>query len=323
MQGKFNLDFFDRALIRREAHLLKESCLRVFDGLGDGCSGLVIDKFQDICIVHTYSDDFTFDWCNDNLKAPLLKICKTAYVWSRSADNDSRSREARLLLGERQEELIAQIDNLKVLLRPERVPQAGIFLDSKAIRDFIANKNLSGRILNTFAYTGSLGLSAYLAGAAEVVQIDSNSGILAWAKENFELNKFDGGGLMRFIEDDVLAFLDKEARRIQTGKRELYQMIILDPPTIGRSERGLFKVHHDLPALIESATRCLSRGGYLVVSLNAPDISIEIIELYLDKVVGDNRRSYQIIESLLPDAILYPTHHAESSVMRGLIAQLR
>ncbi len=316
-------EHFEQALRRREAQLKSEECLRIFDGLGDGFPGLVIDKFQEVGIVHSYSESLSFEWCQINLIETLKKVFKTAYLWGRSADNDSRAREARLLFGEKQEHLIVELGALKLILRPERLPQAGVFLDSRRIRDFLFEKKIKGRVMNTFAYTGSLGLAAHLAGASEVIQIDSNSGILAWAKENFELNRVEGGGIMRFIEDDVLDFLEKEARRIESGKREPCQIVILDPPTVGRSERGLFKVHHDLPNLIEGAVRCLGRSGYLVISLNAPDISVDTLELYLEKVLGEGQRGYQIVEILLADSILYPTHPAESSVMRGIIAQIQ
>jgi 23S rRNA G2069 N7-methylase RlmK/C1962 C5-methylase RlmI len=316
-------DHFEQALRRREAKLKKEECLRVFDGLGDGFPGLVIDKFGDVGVVHSYSESFSYEWCQTNLIESLRKVFKHAYLWGRSADNDSRNREAYLLFGDKQEQFVVHLGALKLILRPERLPQAGVFLDSLQIREFISEKSIKGRVINTFAYTGSLGLVAHLAGASEVIQIDSNSGILAWAKENFVLNRVEGGGIMRFIEDDVLDFLGKEARRIESGKREPCQMVILDPPTIGRSERGLFKVHHDLPNLIEVAIRCLGRSGYLVISLNAPDISIDTLELYLEKVIGESQRGYELVETLLPDPILYPTHPVESSVMRGIIAQIQ
>jgi 23S rRNA (cytosine1962-C5)-methyltransferase len=305
--------------LAKRAQLLKsQDCLRLFDGLGEGFRGLVIDKLSDVAVVHGYSELVTRDFVVSNLVEPLQPLAKTIYLWPRSRDNDSRTRQAELIFGPAKPEFTVEVDGIKHIVRPERLPQAGIFLDSSPVRSFISEIKVKGRVINTFAYTGSLGIAAHMAGAAEVIQLDSNSAILAWAKENFELNKISDGGIMRFIEDDVLGFLEKEARRIETGKRGFCDLIILDPPTIGRSDRGLFKVHHDLPELIELASRGIERGGYLIITLNAPDLSAETIEIYLDKVLGHSERQFEILRSFSADPLQYPTHLVESSVMRGL-----
>jgi 23S rRNA G2069 N7-methylase RlmK/C1962 C5-methylase RlmI len=313
---------FEIAFARRTQALRDKECLRIFDGAGDGYRGLVIDKLKDVAIVHGYADEINASFVKEKI-APLLEsLVKTVYLWQRSRDNDSRTREAELVFGQAQSEFVAEVGGVKLFVRPERLPQAGVFLDSAPTREFLVSRKFKGRVINTFAYTGSLGLVAYLAGANEVIQVDSSSAILAWAKENFELNLKPDGGMMRFIEDDVLGFLEKESRRINTGKKEACDLVLLDPPTVGRSERGLFKVHHDLPDLIEVAGRCVARGGCLIVSLNTPDISIDDIEILAEKVLGHSGRDFKIIQKLAPDPLEYPTHDIESSVMRGLILQL-
>jgi 23S rRNA (cytosine1962-C5)-methyltransferase len=313
---------FETALARRSHPLREKECLRIFDGAGDGYRGLVIDKLKDVAIVHGYAEEINHSFVKENV-APLLKsLVSTVYLWQRSRDNDSRTREAELVSGDPQPEFVAEVGGMKLLLRPERLPQAGVFLDSSSIREFLVSRQFKGRVINTFAYTGSLGLVAYIAGAKEVIQVDSSSAILSWARENYELNIKPDGGMMRFIEDDVLDFLEKESRRIGGGKKDPCDLVLLDPPTIGRSERGLFKVHHDLPNLIETAGKCISRGGCLIVSLNAPDISTDDIEILAEKVLGHSGRDFKILHKLSPDPIEYPTHDIESSVMRGLILQL-
>lgn len=314
----FNQKLLQDSIAKRTQLLKSQDCLRLFDGLGEGYRGLVIDKLSDVAVVHGYSELVTTDFVKSNLIEPLRPLVKTIYLWPRTKDNDPRSRQAELIFGEAKPEFIVKVDGIRHIVRPERLPQAGIFLDSTPVRKFITEIKVKGRVINTFAYTGSLGIAAHIAGAAEVIQLDTNPAILAWAKENFELNKISDGGSMRFIEDDVMGFLEKEARRIEAEKREPCDLIILDPPTVGRSDKGLFKVHHDLPDLIELSARCIEKGGYLIITLNAPDLLVETIEIYLDKVLGHSERHFEILETFSADPLQYPTHLVESSVMRGL-----
>jgi 23S rRNA (cytosine1962-C5)-methyltransferase len=85
------------------------------------------------------------------------------------------------------------------------------------------------RVLNAFAYTGGASMVARMAGA-EVTHLDAVKQIVAWGKENMELNKLSD---IRWIVDDALKFLKREVKR---GK--MYDGIILDPPAYGRGPNG-------------------------------------------------------------------------------------
>lgn len=101
-------------------------------------------------------------------------------------------------------------------------------------------------VLNLFGYTGGATLAALKAGA-EVCHVDGSKVSIARAKENARLS-----GLaekpVRFILDDALAFVKREARR---GKK--YDAIIMDPPAFGRGAKGeVWKIERDLPVLMDA-----------------------------------------------------------------------
>jgi 23S rRNA (cytosine1962-C5)-methyltransferase len=86
-------------------------------------------------------------------------------------------------------------------------------------------------LLNLFGYTGVASLAAAAAGA-NVTHVDASKKAIAFARQNQAL-----AGLVdkpiRWIVDDALAFVKREARR---GK--LYDGIIFDPPRYGRGPNG-------------------------------------------------------------------------------------
>ena len=86
-----------------------------------------------------------------------------------------------------------------------------------------------------------------------------------WGRDNFLLN---GLSLKTnvIVREDCLKFLEEEVRA-----RVLYDLIVIDPPTISRSKKmdQLFDVQVDYVYLIERTLRLLSPGGVIFFSTNS------------------------------------------------------
>ena len=107
-------------------------------------------------------------------------------------------------------------------------------------------------VLNLFGYTGGATLAAASAGA-EVCHVDASKVSIARAKKNAELSGLADAPI-RFILDDVMAFVKREVRR---GKK--YDGIIMDPPAFGRGPDGeVWKIEKDLPKLIAACREILT-----------------------------------------------------------------
>jgi 23S rRNA G2069 N7-methylase RlmK/C1962 C5-methylase RlmI len=120
------------------------------------------------------------------------------------------------------------------------------------------------RVLNTFAYTGTLSLAAARAGAAAVTSVDLAAGPLAWARENFRLSGVDAEApAFRWEVADVPRFLDAERAR-----GAVYDVVILDPPTVSGARATSWAQKRDYPDLIAAACALLPAGGHLWVSSN-------------------------------------------------------
>ena len=110
--------------------------------------------------------------------------------------------------------------DLTFKVSPTNFKHTGIFPEQATNWDYIIDKIKESnqkefRVLNLFAYTGCATMAASSAGASEVVHVDSSKGMIDWAKENMKLSGLENNRI-RFIQDDVLKFLEKEKRRGRT-----------------------------------------------------------------------------------------------------------
>ena len=117
----------------------------------------------------------------------------------------------------------------------------------------IINANRPIKVLNLFAYTGGATMACSKAGAKEVVHVNASKGMNEWAKENMKLCGLENN-YIRFIVDDCLKFVEREARR---GNK--YDAIVMDPPSYGRGPNGeMWKFEHNLDKLIKACMGILS-----------------------------------------------------------------
>lgn len=146
--------------------------------------------------------------------------------------------------------------NLTFKVSPTNFKHTGIFPEQAVNWDFmmgkIKNSKRKIKVLNLFAYTGGATMACSSAGA-DVVHVDASKGMTEWAKENMHLSHLDDN-CIRFIVDDCLKFVEREARR---GNK--YDAIIMDPPSYGRGPNGeVWKFDHNLYNLINACLKILS-----------------------------------------------------------------
>ena len=118
-------------------------------------------------------------------------------------------------------------------------------------------------VLNLFAYTGLLTLVA-AAGGAAVTHVDASRPAVQWARRNAEANGMADQPI-RWIVDDALAFLRREARRGRS-----YQGLILDPPSYGHGgeggHAGAFRFEHDIVELLAAARAVATPDAFWLLS---------------------------------------------------------
>ncbi len=147
---------------------------------------------------------------------------------------------------------------LKFYVRPTGFKHTGLFPEQAANWDWMAGlireaeRGRQPRVLNLFAYTGGATLACAAAGAS-VCHVDAAKGMVQWAKENYALSGLPDGAA-RWIIDDALKFVQREARR-----GSFYDGIVMDPPSYGRGPNGeVWKLEDRVFELVDACAQVLS-----------------------------------------------------------------
>ncbi|HIE24691.1 MAG TPA: SAM-dependent methyltransferase [Anaerolineales bacterium] len=279
-----------RAALFTEKH---QSAYRLFNGFLEGNPNIAIDLYAHTIVIHNYANlpqegeeaiqiakDFfleEFSW----IQAILLKT---------RTGKTPREKNGRLLYGEETDDRIREYGIWYALdLTMNR--DASLYLDTRNLRKW-AMDNLAGkRVLNTFAYTGSLGVSAQAGGARRVVQADLNRRFLNVGKTSYTLNGFPIDK-KDFQTGDFWAHVNRLKRA-----NEHFDCVFLDPPFFADTKRGRIDLSQNSERLINKVRPLIDDGGYLVAINNALFVSGFDYMKTLENLCKDG---YLEIERLIP-----------------------
>jgi len=187
-------------------------------------------------------------------------------MWIRQMINRGAKGESSRIwpLGQPEKRWVADENGVHFQFRADQGLSPGLFLDQRKNRLWVRERSSGKRVLNLFCYTGGFSVVAALGGASETCSVDASSAYLQWAKENFLLNHLDPEKHEhQFWEADCLFFLKSCIK-----KDRRFDLIVCDPPSLGRSKEGTFQIHKHLPELLESCLKCLAPGGEILLSTN-------------------------------------------------------
>jgi len=140
---------------------------------------------------------------------------------------------------------------------------ASFYLDTRLLRRWLSENAAGTTVLNTFAYTGSLGVAARAGGAARVLHTDLSRRFLNVAKASYRLNGFEVDR-HDFVAQDVWSFL--RGLKLQ-GDR--FDLAIVDPPFFATSAGGTIEMNRDTRRIVNKVRPLVADGGRLVIVNNA------------------------------------------------------
>ncbi len=280
----------------------RESALRLFNGFYEGCPELVIDLYARTAIIFNYAHNptvlqpvvravqeylfYRFPWLN----AVILKLRKAP---------DPQQRRGIILAGEKPDLKIRE-HGVWYAIDPLISQDAGFYLDTRGLRAWAIQNSANRRVLNTFAYTGSLGVAARAGGAIQVVQMDRNRHYLNLAKASYSLNGFD---IDRgdFLCGDFWVLVG----RLKRADR-LFDCVFIDPPFFSASETGRVDLIHHPERVINKVRPLVCHNGYLIVVNNALFFSGAEYMSLLEKLCASGYLSIETLIPVPPDVTGYP-----------------
>ena len=269
------------------------SALRLFNGFTEGCPDLVVDIYAQTLVLFNYAE------CPPDLESCLLSAqafylnhlpwLQAVLVKTRHGP-DAAARAGRLTYGEKLDCKVGE-NNIWYSLDLQLHQDASFYIDTRSLRAWL-KANMDGkRVLNTFAYTGSLGAAALAGGAIQVLQTDRTARFLDLARQTYRLN----GWLVDERDFVIGDFYRVCAERKRRG--ELFDCLILDPPIFSSGRRARVDVFADYSHLINKIRPMVAHQGWIVAVNNGLFVSgAEYLAMLEHLCAG----GFLEIETLLP-----------------------
>lgn len=178
-------------------------------------------------------------------------------------------------------------NGLKFKLKSHQGQSPGLFLDQRENRKWVLNNSTNKAVLNLFSYTSGFSVCAAVGNAREVTTVDLSKNFIEWSKENFRLNELELKSEFQFWAVDTMHFL-----KGAINKNRKWDLIICDPPTFGRSDKGVFQIENDFDLLIQNCFQCLTPKGRLLFSTNFEKWNLETVHLRIRKTLSERNFKY-------------------------------
>ena len=272
-----------------ELHQQGTDCYRLFHGSQEGAGGLTIDRYGPQLLVQSFHQRLSRDellqlakQCQASLGEDLLLVYN-----DRSQGNSRIDRTDSVYQAEPAalEDLVGHEWGLNYRVRGRHAGQDPLlFLDLRNARGWVKQHSAGKSVLNLFAYTCGVGLSAAAGGAREVLNLDFAEGNLAVGRENGALNP--ALAPMQFIQSDYfpairqLAGLPISARRghklpdYPRLAQRPFDLVLLDPPAWAKSAFGTVDLLRDYQSLLKPAILATADDGVLICCNNLAKVSM-------------------------------------------------
>ena len=280
----FRAAFFD------ERH---ETAFRLLNGFTEGNPDLVIDLYARTLVIHNYADKPEQGFASVDAAQQLLlerfPWIKSIVVKTRNSQ-DAQEKRGSVVYGETADRKILE-NGVWYAIEPMLNRDASLYLDTRNVRLWASQRLKDKSVLNTFAYTGSLGVAAQAGGAARVVHLELNRRFLNVAKTSYTLNGFP------INKSDFQAgdFWPRINRFKAEGER--FDCVFLDPPIYSATTRGVVDLAQSYTRLINKVRPLINHDGYLVAINNGLFVSGAA---YLKEIESVCAGGYLTIEEMIP-----------------------
>ncbi|MDP6507045.1 MAG: class I SAM-dependent rRNA methyltransferase, partial [Planctomycetota bacterium] len=254
--------------------------------------GLVVDYYPPFCVVQFLATGM------EKRREDILDVLKRKTglnnIFERSDGNICRYEglpERRgLIAGDAPPEHHQIEENgFQFCIDIERGHKTGYYLDQSQNRNRAAELAQPGRVLDTFCYTGALGIHAARNGA-EVIAIDESAASLQLASKNAALNGLDENRYRTLKASAV------QAMRGMLDDGERFETVILDPPKFAHSRPDLEAAERGYREVNRLGLQLVAPDGLLFTCSCSGAVSVEMFEELLHSAAYDAGRDVAVLE---------------------------
>ena len=291
---------------------------RLVHAEADGLPGLIIDRFDETCVVQLNTAGMEL------LSSNIIEALKNTI--SPKTIIIQRQGGARMLEGLD----AAPIDIIGNYSGPTRLEEndntflidlsegqkTGWVFDHRENRLRAALRSQGHRMADIYSYVGGFGLQGAVKGASEVLFVDRSKRALNLASKAAEISKVENR--CQFLKADAFTALED----LNTHK-ERFGVVIADPPAFVRTKKDLKSGRRGYRKLAGLAARVVEQNGILCIASCSHHVDVKMFLADVNKGVTDAKRNAIVLHvgGAAPD---HPVHPAlsESSYLKCLFLKL-
>ncbi len=286
-------------------------------GEADGLPGLVIDRYDDVAVVQISTAGM--EQRLDQILTAVRDIASIATVLLR---NDAPVRELegldayRRWDGESRERLTVIENDLEFAVQADNSQKTGWFYDHRETRRALHDWVQGCRVLDLYSYAGAFAINAAVAGAREVIAIDSSAAATDATAHNAEANGC--GDRVSVQTADVV-----EALRELHEAGERFDVIVLDPPAFVKRKKDRDAGMKEYGRVNKLAMKVLGDDGILMSASCSQSVDESAVLGVLRRNLPREKERLQVLASVTqgPD---HPVHPAmpETRYLSGVVARI-
>ena len=258
-----NIDasFFERKIkaaleLRQNTYLLDRvtNAYRLIHAEGDGLSGLVVDKYNDLIALEFFSSGmYKF---RDIIIGCFKSFFPSSQFYWFAEKKVQKQESFDCHSPQSVSPVIIEEHGVKFHVRSGLKHKTGFYIDQRPNRLYFSQFCEGKRILDICSFTGGFSLYATTKGKArEVTAIDLDEEAIKLAKENATLNHAS----INFIQSDLLQTIPD-----LISKKELFDVIILDPPRLTKAQDKIDAVLKHYTYMNQQALQLVAKNGIFV-----------------------------------------------------------
>jgi 23S rRNA (cytosine1962-C5)-methyltransferase len=299
----------DRALAGRRRLRRSTDAFRAVHGESDGLPGVVLEVYGPVVVAQSYCAGS--DALARFLAAALRhRLALQTTVWKparRRVGGDGGA--PRVLAGAAPGPVAIHEGELTLWVDVLAGQKSGAYLDLRGLRRWVVRRELEGRrVLNLFAYTGTLGAAAERAGASEIWQVETSAAALDLARRHH----LGDPARHRLVEADVFAWLPALPA---LPDAQGFDLVVVDPPQMTSRADQVDQALAAYDRLYRAAARQVAPGGTVAACCCTSRISFRALRATVERALG---RGFAFVERL-PAEPDHPVAFREADYLKILL----
>ncbi len=308
--------------LRQVFDLQQTNAYRLINSEGDGLPGLIVDRYADCLVVQIHTLGM------ERLRSLLIDmLMQETGARGLLLRNDSQSRKREGLdveepvvgAGEVPQQGTIRENNIEFLVDLWEGQKTGFFLDQRDKRKALQKYARGKRVLNCFSYTGGFSVyAALMSDTTRVTSVDISAPAIEMARQNFTLNNLNPD-LHEFLIADIFEYLE-EAQ----SNRELFDVVILDPPAFAKTQSARTQALKAYRHLNTLGMKVLKPGGILLTCSCTSAMGMDDLLGILSQDAQYLHRAVQLLETYT-HGVDHPINlvMAETAYLKAVFCRVR